>query len=273
LSADESPVRDSTIQTELASSDVHHIWVRGRDLSEELMGVASFAEVVFLLMQGRMPQEHEAKVVDAILVALMEHGLTPSAVVARMTHAVAPESLQGAVAAGLLGAGSVVLGSMEECGHLLTRVDQDVSAGASQDAAIEAAAAEYRRDGRRIPGVGHVVHTDGDPRAARLFMIAQQVGLASVHVDRMQRLALAAGAAANRPLPVNVTGATAALLMELGIPWRLHKGFALISRAAGLVAHVAEELESPIVPALRGIIRDGDRARPSGAANGQGRPR
>jgi citrate synthase len=116
-----------------------------------------------------------------------------------------------------------------------------------------------------------VVHTEGDPRAARLFEVATEVGLEGAHVKRMQRLALAAGAAADRSLPVNVTGATAALLLELGFPWRLHKGFALVSRTAGLVAHIAEELESPIVPALRGIIRGGERSAPTSSVLGDGR--
>jgi citrate synthase len=268
LSTQPAPTPASAIRTEIASSDLHHIWVRGIDLSRELMGSATFAQVVFLLLQRRMPDERETRVVDAILVALMEHGLTPSAVVSRTTYAVAPESLQGAVAAGLLGAGSVVLGSMEECGQLLTRIDREVEAGTSADASIQGIVAEYRQGGLHIPGVGHVIHTEGDPRATRLFEIGREVGLDGGHIERMQQLADAAGSAAKRALPVNVTGATAALLLELGVPWPLHKGFALISRAAGLVAHVAEELESPIVPAIRTIIRGSEQARPSGATDG-----
>jgi citrate synthase len=246
----------SRIATEIASSDLHHIWVRGLDLTEDLMDRLTFGEMVFLLVGGRLPDPGERRLVDAMLVALVEHGLTPSAVVARMTYSVAPEAFQGAVAAGLLGAGSVVLGSMEECGRLLTRIDDEVSAGADRGSAIAALVDEYRALGRHLPGMGHAIHTEGDPRAPRLYAIAEACGRRGRFLDTMTELSRVAGERAGRRLPINVTGAVAGILLELGVPWQLHKGFALISRSAGLVAHLGEELEAPITPAIRTMIRD-----------------
>jgi citrate synthase len=241
----------SEFRTSLSSHDLHHIWVRDMDLTADIMGHLSFAEVVYLLVAGRLPAEHETVMLDAVLVALMEHGLTPSALVARTTYWVAPEAIQGAVAAGLLGVGSKVLGPMEECGRILTQIDEETAAGAARGEVIERIVGEYRDQKRHLPGIGHVIHTDGDPRAARLYEIAEQCQLRGRHLDAMLDLQHAAEARAGRQLPLNVTGATAAILLELGIPWQLHRGFALISRSAGLVAHVGEELEAPITPGLR----------------------
>ena len=243
----------SDIRTDIASNDLHHIWVRGNDLTADVMGSRTFTDTIFLLIAKRFPEQNEREIVDAMLVSLMEHGLTPSAMVARVTYAVAPESLQGAVAAGLLGAGGVVLGSMEECGKVLTRIASEVDAGSTQEEAIANLVAEYRAAGKHLPGMGHAIHTEGDPRAARLFELATKLGFHGRHVAALQGLADAA--ARSKPLPINVTGAVAAILLELGIPWKLHRGFALISRSAGLIAHIGEELEQPITPAIRALMR------------------
>jgi citrate synthase len=177
--------------------------------------------------------------------------------VSRLTYGVAPESIQGAVAAGLLGAGSLVLGSMEECGRLLAGLDQSVSQGVPEDRVIAATVADHRTRRRAIPGLGHVIHTEGDPRAARLFQIAEAAKRRGRHADRIERLSAVASEQVGRFLPVNVTGAIAALLLELGVPWELHRGFALVSRTAGLVAHIDEERHAPITPALRRMLRGG----------------
>jgi citrate synthase len=261
VTARPTPGTLTDIRTDLASHDLHHIWVRGHDLTAELMGRRSFAEVVMLLIAARFPDERECRVVDAVLVSLMEHGLTPSAFTARVTYSVSPESLQGAVAAGLIGVGSQVLGSMEECGRLLTRIAQECEAGADASDVAEDIVAEYRAARSYLPGLGHAIHTEGDPRASRLLDIAAENGVAGANVDALR--ALAQAAARHRPLPVNVTGAVAAVLLELGIPWQLHRGFSLISRTAGLVAHIGEEINQPITPALRTLMRspsadDGD---------------
>jgi len=254
---------DRSITTELATNDLHHIWIRGIDLADEIMGKRSFAEVVFLLLVGRLPEPAEAEMTDAILVSLMEHGLTPSAIVARMTYSVAPEALQGAVSAGLLGAGSLVLGSMEECGRLLSDLTEEVNSGASVDAAIDRKVADYRANRRKLPGFGHIIHKEGDPRAKRLLELAKERGLAEEQIDLLERLADSARKPDGAALPLNVTGAVAAILLGFGVPWRLHRGFALISRTAGLVAHIDEEMSAPISSSLRRIVREGATNPPS----------
>jgi citrate synthase len=256
-------VAGSGISTEIASNDRHHIWVRGLDLTADVMGQLTFSEVVFLLIQGRTPDPQERRLLDAILVSLVEHGLTPSAMVARINYSVAPESIQGAVASGLVGVGSLVLGSMEECGRLLMRIDAEVRAGTPRAEAARQVAEEYRQAGKRLPGIGHQVHTEGDPRATRLFEIAEECGKHGRYVGALEELVREAESLSGRRLPLNVTGAVAAVLLELGVPWQLHRGFALISRSAGLVAHIGEEMQAPITPALRKLAREPG---PNGAA-------
>jgi citrate synthase len=242
-------------RTDIASSDLAHIQVRGLDLADELMTSRSFGDVVFLLIAGRLPTEPEHPLVEAMLTSLVEHGLTPSAAVARVTYSVAPESLQGAVAAGLLGVGSVVLGSMEQCGRLLSDLRTAMVAGSDRDTAIGQALDDLAARGSPVPGLGHVTHKDGDPRTTRLFAIAAELGPKGPYVETLEALAAAAAERRALYLPINVTGAVAALLLELGVPWQLHRGFALVSRSAGLVAHIAEERTAPIAPELRALLR------------------
>jgi citrate synthase len=264
------------ISTEIASHDLHHVWVRGHDLTDELMGRVSFSDMVFLLVGGRLPGDQDRRLIDAILVSLVEHGLTPSAMVSRVTYAIAPEALQGAVAAGLLGAGSLLLGSMEECGELLERVDTEVQSGVDADEAVRAIVAEYRAARRRLPGLGHSIHTDGDPRAARLRQLAAECGRDGRHLAHLAILERIAESVTGKRLPINATGAIAAILLELGIPWRIHRGFALISRTAGLIAHIDEEVTAPITPGVRNLLREagsahgGRAAVPPDGVNGHG---
>jgi citrate synthase len=250
--------RSAGLTTKIASHDLHHIWVRGHDLTADLMGHSTFTDVVFLLIGGRLPAADERAMLDAVLVALMEHGLTPSAAVSRMTYAIAPEALQGAVAAGLLGAGSLLLGSMEECGMLLTRIEDEAATGMDREESVERIVAEYRAARKHIPGIGHSIHTEGDPRATRLYALADQYGRRGAHLDALELLAAAAARASKRTLPINATGAISAILLELGVPWRLHRGFALISRTAGLIAHIGEEADAPITNTLRRLLREGE---------------
>jgi citrate synthase len=245
------------LTTDLASSDRDHIWVRGYDLTADLMGHKSFAEIVFLLISGKMPEPNHVALLDAILISLMEHGLTLSALASRMTYSAAPEALQGAVAAGLLGGGSQVLGSMEECGRMLVQFDGLVHDGRSPEEAADQVVAELASSGKHVPGIGHRVHVDGDPRAGRLREIAVASGLSTRHYANLEYIAKVAEQRAGKRLPINATGAIAAILLELGVPWELHRGFALISRSAGLVGHVGDELRDPLVPKLRRLIAGG----------------
>jgi citrate synthase len=241
----------SELKSEISSYDLHHIWVRDLDLTSEIMGHLTFTDVVFLLVAKRLPSPEDRRLLDAVLVSLMEHGLTASAVAARFTYWAAPDAIQGAVAAGLLGAGTKVLGSMEECGQLLTRIDAAVASGDDRAIVIAEIVEEYRIQARHLPGIGHAVHTEGDPRAARLYEIAAECGRRGRHLENMEELHRVAEQHLGRQMPLNVTGAIAAVLLELEVPWQLHRGFALISRTVGLVGHIGEEITAPITPAVR----------------------
>jgi citrate synthase len=159
----------------ISSSNEDTILVRGRDLCGELIGHVSFTDHAWLLVTGQMPNEAQRRVLDATLVAIAEHGLVPSVQASRMTFAAAPEALQGAVAAGILGCGSVILGATHEAGRLLHEVVTR-SAGGALDVAAREVIQEYRAAQRAIPGYGHPLHKAGDPRVVRLFEVAAAVG-------------------------------------------------------------------------------------------------
>ena len=215
------------------------------------MGAMSFSDLAFLLAAGRAPSDAESRVFNAVLVSLSEHGLTPTALAARLTYTGAPESLQGAIAAGLLGGGSVFLGPVEDTVRFLDEVQARVSSdGPLEDAALGAAAADAVRaalsSGRRIPGLGHPIHKHTDPRVPRLYGIAREAGLLGVHLRLLDLVAAAHRAETDQRLPINGAGAAGAALADLGFPPFVARGFALLARTAGLVGHLAEEAESPI---------------------------
>jgi citrate synthase len=240
------------LQTSIASSTPDRITVAGRDLAADLMGRLSLTELAYLLVVGREPAAGERRLLDAVLVSLADHGLTPMALAARLTYTGAPESIQGAIAAGLLGAGSVFLGPAGDTAQFLA----DALAAAVTDDALpdddqlrelaRAAVEACRADGRRIPGLGHPVHRDADPRTARLYELATEEGLLGPHLRLLRFVAEAHEAASGRHLPVNGAGAGGALLVDLGLPPGSVRGFVLIARTAGLVAHLVEEAEHPI---------------------------
>jgi citrate synthase len=239
------------LHTSLGRSTPDSITVRGRDLAEELMGSMSFADLAFLLAAGREPSSSESKLFNAVLVSLADHGLTPTALAARLTYTGAPEALQGAVAAGLLGGGSVFLGPVEDTARFLGDVLAQVPADRSEDeAALQAAAADAVQAalsaGRKIPGLGHPIHSETDPRVPRLYQIAHQAGLAGPHLRLLELVAAAHHAVTGRTLPINGAGAGGAALADLGFAPFLARGFALLARTAGLIAHLAEESKNPI---------------------------
>jgi citrate synthase len=176
-----------SLSSEIGQADEHRILIRGHDLVDELIGNVSQTQMALLAITGALPDEPTTRVVDAVLVSLVDHGLTPSALATRITYWAAPEAIQGAVVAGLLGAGSVLLGSMERCGRLLTEVDEAVRAGSDEIEAIDRLLRELLDGGERVPGVGHSLHRQGDPRAGRLLAVAEREGKAGRHVRR-QRL-------------------------------------------------------------------------------------
>jgi citrate synthase len=227
-------------------SDADHIVVRGYDLPGQLLGHVDFGGMAFLELMGRLPTADEAVVFNACLVTLVEHGMTPSAIAARMTYLGAPESLQGAVAAGLNGLGTVFVGTIEGSARFL----QTALAGAPLDADLDllaaAIVADHRARRAAIAGLGHPVHKPNDPRTARLFAIAGEHGFRGRYVALMERVRVEAERVSGKVLPLNATGAIGALASELGVPWQIARGLGVMARAVGLVGHILEEIRNPI---------------------------
>jgi citrate synthase len=219
--------------------------VRGRDLTD-LMGRLSFTEYFHLLLNGREPTEDERFFLDVLLVAIAEHGMMPTNVAARMTLAADPGSLQGDVAAGILGAGPVILGTSEECGRLLAQAQERVADGG--DAATVAAelAREIHAAGGRVPGFGHPVHKPLDPRAERIVELADERGVSGPHVQLARHLRAAVADAWGRPLTMNVSMPIAAVMLDLGFSPESLKAVPILARTASLLAHLAEEQEHPL---------------------------
>lgn len=220
----------------------HHsesaIAYRDRDLVNDLIGHKTFVEVFFYQTLGRDPTPGELRVVEAVLVVLMEHGFTPSAIAARMVYSSSPENLQAAVAAGLLAVGSQFVGTMDDCSRLLASL-----VGGSANP--EELAADYRRRRAAVPGFGHHLHRPDDPRVAPLLQLALREQVAGPHAVALQALSLAIDEEWGRHVTINTTGAVAAVLGDIGVPVGLMRGFAVVSRAAGLVSHIAEEQATP----------------------------
>ena len=238
------------LRTALGHSTPDSITVRGHDLVA-LMGAMPFSDLAFLLAAGRTPSDTESRLFNAVLVSLADHGLTPTALAARLTYTGAPESLQGAIAAGLLGGGSVFLGPVEDTARFLGDALGRLSPGQrNDDAAMGAAAADAVRaalsSGARIPGLGHPIHRDTDPRVARLYRIARDDGLLGSHLHLLELVAQAHRSQSGKPLPINGAGAAGAALADLGFAPFIARGFALLARTAGLIGHLAEESKNPI---------------------------
>ena len=233
--------------TAICTSDADSITVRGKDLVGEIVGKMDFTSYFWLLVTGQEPNEEQSFFLDAILCALAEHGLVPSVVAARMTYAAAPEALQGAVAAGLLGCGSVVLGSAEVAGKFYAECVADQrGTGDPLPEVAKRNIHRLRQTTKAIPGFGHPQHSEGDPRANLLFRLADERGVAGEHVAMMRALKAALPETIGRDLPVNVNGPIPAILLDLGWPLAALKGIGLLCRTAGLVAHCTEEAERPI---------------------------
>jgi citrate synthase len=233
-------------KTRIARSDATSITIRGRSLVDDLIGKKSFTEVLYLLVAGREPTAAQTAVVDACLVALMEHGLTPSAIAARLVYGSAPEAMQGAVAAGLLGVGGRFVGTVEGCAALLDRI----VAAPDRRAACDAIVAEAAAAKRPLPGFGHDVHTPDDPRTPRIFDVARAHGLDGPRIAALIELGAALDAAKRRHLTINATGAVAAALGDAGVPAAILRGFAIVARCGGLIGHIHEEQTDPALAAM-----------------------
>ena len=230
------------LRSGLGRSTSDQIFVRGHDLAADLLGTVNLGDVAFLELRGRLPNHHESVMFNALVVTLVEHGITPSTIAARLTYFGAPEALQAAVAAGLLGMGDRFGGSIEQAARTL----QEVPAGVDLRTAARQVVEAHRAGGQVIPGLGHPIHKLVDPRTTRLFELAHAHGFAGRHVQLMELIAEEATKAYGRDLPVNATGAIAAIATEMEFGWRITRGRAVMARAIGLVAHLQEEMDEPM---------------------------
>jgi citrate synthase len=224
------------------------VLVRGRNLVDDLIGRCSFTQLMLLQALGEEPSEAQSRIVDAVMVTIMEHGLVPSAVVTRLTRYGAPESFQGAVVAGLLGVGDRYAGTASECGEVLERIvaapERD-----RKDRALEEVRA-YRRAGRPVPGFGHPIHHEHDRRVDRLIEVCEAAGTGGEFIVAMRLLEQALNEVLDRRLVTNISAAIGAVLGEAGVPSALMRGIVLTARCAGLVGHLYEEMSNPSGHAL-----------------------
>jgi citrate synthase len=232
--------------TAISTSNEATILVRGRDLTRDLIGHIGFTDHFWLLLTGALPSPAQRRILDATLVAIAEHGLVPSVQVGRMTLAAAPEALQGAAAAGILGCGSVVLGSSEAAGQFFAAIAARMEAGEPIAQASKTVVLEYRAGRRSIPGYGHPLHKDFDPRARKLFDVAKEAGSVGPHIEIARQVERLLPELLGKPLALNVSGAIPAVLLDAGYPLAGLKGVPILARTAGLIAHLLEEQSRPI---------------------------
>ena len=229
-------------ETKIGTCNANQILVRDKDLVEDLIGKVGFTDMIYFHILNKMPTPTQTKVLDSVLVTLMEHGFTPSAIASRMIAMSDPTAVQSAVAAGILGIAGVFVGTMEG-------TDQNLCAIIDSDEGVDAAAAriakEFRAAKKPIPGFGHPIHIPDDPRSPKLFEVALEAGVDGQYINALKTLSAKVDEEWGRHLTINATGAIGAVLCEIGLPWDIMRGIAVISRAAGLVGHFAEEKEHP----------------------------
>ncbi|MGH3315559.1 MAG: citryl-CoA lyase [Nocardioidaceae bacterium] len=247
-----------TYPTSLGTSDAESISLLGKDLANDLMGNVGFGELAFWLVTQQRPTPGQVRVFEAVLVALADHGFTPTAIAARLTYLSAPDSLQGALAAGLLGGGSRFLGVTEDCGQFLAGVldehsdarPDDLDDDAAWDALALTAVKEAKDSGRIIPGLGHPVHKQQDPRTPRLLAIADEEGHRGPHLRLFEAIGRVHPDVLGRRLPLNGAGVCGAALADLGLPLDMLRGFSLLARTAGLIGQLAEETRRPVANSI-----------------------
>ena len=248
--------------TSLGTSTATEINLLGHDLAGDLMGKVGFGELAFWLVAMRRPSPGELRVFESVLVALADHGFTPTAIAARVTYLSAPDSLQGAIAAGLLGGGSRFLGVTEDCGQFLhaalnTHEGTLPTTEEEWDRMALDAIARQKKLGKHVPGLGHPNHKDGDPRTPVLIGIATEEGLRGPHLQLFEAIGRMSERGVGRALPLNGAGVCGAALADLGLPVELLRGFALLARCAGLLGQIAEERRNPIAHDIYMIVDRG----------------
>ena len=240
----------------MGRAELDRIFVRDYDLNKDLLGKITFAQMVYLMLEGRMPTPEQGRMIDAMLIVLVDHGMTTGAAAARMTFHSAPEAIQGAVAAAILGAGSVHLGSSEHCARMLNDALPKDSKETDLDSVALKTVEKRLANNQLIPGIGHGIHTGGDPRAERLFEVAQETKVYGRYCELLRKIGKIADQKVGKHLPVNVTGAIAAISQDMGFHWQMSKSFAILGRALGGLAHVGEEIRRPIARGISNLIRD-----------------
>jgi len=239
--------------TSLGTSEGTTITLLGQDLAHDLMGEVSFGELAYWLITLERPTPQQSRLFEAVLIGLADHGFTPTAIAARLTFLSAPDAIQGALAAGLLGGGPRYLGVTEDTGRFLAEVLAAAPAplpgpddAAGWDALATRAVTERKAAGRFVPGLGHPVHKEGDPRTPRIIAIAHEEGLYGPHLALFEAIGRVHPAILGRQLPLNGAGVSGAALADLGLPLELLRGVVLLARCAGLLGHIAEEIRRPI---------------------------
>ncbi|MEV4319052.1 citryl-CoA lyase [Actinocrispum sp. NPDC049592] len=236
--------------TALGAADRETITLLGHDLAKDVMGEVGFGELAYWLATQRRPTPGQTRVFEAVLAALADHGYTPTAIVTRLTYLSAPDSIQGALAAGLLGGGSRFLGVTEDTGRFLHDVVSALDTVPTGDTGWDQIALDtvkaQRAIGQFVPGLGHHVHKDGDPRTPRLMTIAREEGLFGPHLSLFEAIGRMHPRVLGKTLPLNGAGVCGAALADLDLPIELLRGFALLARTAGLIGQLAEELRHPV---------------------------
>src|SRR5207302_1874494 len=254
--------------TGIGTSDATSIHLLGHDLAGELMGHIGFGELALWLATQQRPTPQQVRVFEAVLVSLADHGFTPTAIAARLTLYSAPDALQGAMAAGLLGGGSRFLGVTEDTGRFLAGVLATVSGqfpatDEQWDELARRAVAEQRAAGRFVPGFGHPVHKTVDPRTAVIIELAEREGLRGPHLRLFEAIGRVHAEVLGRTLPLNGAGVAGAALADIGLPPELLRGVALLARAAGLLGDIAAEVRSPVAPVVYSAIDRNAGSRPT----------
>lgn len=241
---------NQTYRTGIGASDLDSITLLGHDLAGELLGQITFGELAYWLVAKRRPTPQQRTMFEAVLVALADHGFTPTAIAARVTLLSAPDSIQGALAAGLLGGGSRFLGVTEDAANFLHEAlaerDQLPTDEEGWNELADEIVATTKAAGRFVPGLGHPVHKHGDPRTPVLFQLARDNDLFGPHLELFAAIGRAHPAVLGRTLPLNGAGTCGAVLADLDLPLGVMRGFALLARCAGLLGHLAEELTDPV---------------------------
>lgn len=238
--------KNKPIKSDIGWSDATSITLFGRNFVDEILGEVNLGDMGFLELTGRLPNSNESRMFNAMAVTLVEHGITPSALVARLTYLGAPESLQGAVAAGLNGLGTVFVGSIEGAAKVLSEAMPQPDANADFAALARPVVESFKASKRIVPGIGHPFHKPVDPRAPRLVQIARETGFDGPYLKLMAAVADEASRSSGKVLPMNATGTIGALCCEMGFNWKICRGLGVMARAVGLVGHILEESRNPM---------------------------